>query len=348
VKAKNTDFIAKAAGAARAASIFFFCGPDEAGASEAVSTIIGHMGDVGERVEMFGADLRRDPVLLGDEARSTSLFGEKRHILVRASGEEALSSLQNLTEAIDTEGAQPCPVFIVATGATDKSRSAKLLEKRKDALVALFHPPELTAVRAAVRQMADAEGVRLKGEMADDIARAAALDLRLARSEVVKLATYLDASPQSPKSAEPNDLAAIGAPREDDAFMPVVNAVLSGNGARVAEEIARMRALSLNPVGLLLAFERRAGQIAQIVAKAGPRGDIGQVVKAEQAAHRVFWKDARDLIEQARCWPAPRMERLTAKLAALHRDLMANNQGAEVLLAQGLAQIAREAGRRRR
>lgn len=343
MKATQKDFGSIAQRAARECNVFFFCGPDEAGASAAASKVVSLLDDPGERIEMAGAALRKDPVLLGDEARSGSLFGSSRHIVVRASGDEALAALQNL---LDGTG-DACPVLVVATSATDKSRTAKLLEKRDDALVAMFWPPDLRSVTSSVRTMADAAGLQLNGDLAERIARAAGLDVRLAQSEVEKLALYLDASPQSPRSVDPAMLEDIGAKTEDDGFMPVVNAVLSGEVKKLPAELHRMHELSLNPVGLLLAFERRVAQLAQLSAKIGPRGDIGGVIQSEKRARRIFWKDERDLSVQLRRWRGKKLDRLMAKLMELHRALLANSQSGELLLSQGLAEIARAAAPRR-
>ena len=46
---------------------------------------------------------------------------------------------------------------------------------------------------------------------------------------------------------------------------------------------------------------------------------------------------------QLRRWQGRRLERLVQRLMALHRALLSNNQAAEVLLAQELAEIARAA-----
>lgn len=347
MRATQRDFAATAPKAARQCRIFFFCGQDEAGASAAAEQLAAMLDEPGERVELAGSELKRDPVRLGDEARSTSLFGSARHILVRAAGEEAHDALRILTEAIDGGEGEACPVLVVATGATDKSRSAKLLAGRADALVAMFYPPDLASVTAAVRRMGDAAGLRLGGDLAERIARAAGLDVRLAQSEVTKLAIYLDASPQAPRTASAEALDAVGARTEEDGFMPLVNAVLSGETGRLTGELKRMRDMSLNPVGLLLAFERRAAQLAQLSAKLGQRGDISGLLEAETRARRVFFRDKRDLAVQLRRWRGRRLERLVAKLVELHRMLMANNQAAELLLSQGLAEIARAAAPRR-
>ncbi|HCI63091.1 MAG TPA: DNA polymerase III subunit delta, partial [Erythrobacter sp.] len=56
---------------------------------------------------------------------------------------------------------------------------------------------------------------------------------------------------QSPQSATAEDLDAIGAASEDDGFTPLVNAVMGGQAAKVGTELARMKQLGLNPVGVL-------------------------------------------------------------------------------------------------
>lgn len=344
MKATQKNFGAQMARAVSDASIFYFCGPDEAGAADAaakLSALIAAQQGPFERIELAGADLRRDPVRLADEARSVSLFGDKRQIHVRTSGDEAY-------EAVETLLASPIkgwPVFILATSASDKSRIAKLLADRPDALVTMFHPPDLRSVTLAVREMADPMGVNLTDVLAERIARGAALDTRMARSEIEKLALYLDASPESPKMADSAVLDAIGAVSEDDSFMPLVNTVLAGDTARLTSELARMQELELNPVGLLLAFERRAAQLAQLSGRMRGRGDINAFLEQEMAARRVFFRDKPDLSQQLRRWRGRKLARLLERLMALHRQLLADNRNGEIILSQGLAEIARAAAR---
>lgn len=346
MKAKHSEFARGLPRAATQASIFFFCGPDEAGASAAATKVIEALGDAGERIDMSGGDLKRDPARLGDEARSESLFGDKRHILARVSGDEAHDALKALIETSDAGAGEAAPVLVVATAATDKSRTAKLLEKRADALVTMFYPPDLPSVAGAVRAMADGAGLRLGGDMAERIARASGLDVRLAQCEVDKLALYLDASSQNPKTAAPQDYADIGAPTEDDGFGPVVNTVLGAELGKLAGELKRIKELGINPVGLLLALERRAAQLTQITAKLGPRGSFDNLGKGEKAQLGIFWKEEREIRQQLSRWPRAKLDRLIPRLTALHQDLLANSQAAELLLAQNLTEIARFAAKR--
>ncbi|WP_126174161.1 DNA polymerase III subunit delta [Altericroceibacterium xinjiangense] len=347
MKATQRDFASVAQRAATECRVFFFCGPDEAGASMAADRMVELLADSGERVELSGSMLRKDPVTLGDEARSASLFGGARHILVSANGDEAHDALDNLIRLFDGgEAAGACPVLVVATSATDKSRTAKLLEKRSDSLVAMFYPPDLRSVTNDVRKMSDAAGLKLSGDVAERIARAAGLDIRLAQSEVTKLALYLDASPQSPKVADSQAFDAVGTGTEGDSFLPLVNVVLSGQLDRLAPELARARHLSMNPVGLLLALERRAVQVAQLAGKLGSSGDINGLLEAEQKARRIFWRDRDDLAAQLARWRGKRLERIVERLVETHQMLLADSHAAELLLSHSLAEIARKAAAR--
>ena len=139
----------------------------------------------------------------------------------------------------------------------------------------------------------------------------------------------------------------MGARTEEDGFAPLVNAVLGGETARIPGELRRMRELGLNPVGLLLQFERRAAQLGALAAKLGPRGDLGKLIESESAARRIFWKDKRDISVQLGRWRGKRVERLISRLAALHVELLTNSQNAELLLAQELTEIGRAAARNR-
>jgi DNA polymerase-3 subunit delta len=281
---------------------------------------------------------------LVDEARSTSLFGDSRHLLARVSGDEAYEALESFCDLVDRGEADGAwPVVVVATSATDKSRSAKLLIKRADALVALFYPPDLRSVTADVRAMADAAGLRLNGNLAERIAQATGLDVRLAQSEVDKLALYCDASPQSPKTASGDDFDMIGASTEEDGFMPLVNAALGGELRKLPGELRRLREVALNPVGVALAMERRAAQLATLAARLRPGEDMQSFLKNQG----VFWKDHREVSDQLGRWSGGKLERLVPRLADLHRALLANSQMAELVLAQELEQIARYAAARR-
>jgi DNA polymerase-3 subunit delta len=167
----------------------------------------------------------------------------------------------------------------------------------------------------------------------------------MARSEVEKLALFLDASPQAPRTTDAAALDAIGATSEDDSFMPLVNTVLAGDTQRLSAELARMHELELNPVGLLLAFERRAAQLAQMAGRLRGRSDINAFLEQEMAARRVFFRDKADLAQQLRRWRGRKLARLIERLVQLHCQLLADSRNSELVISQGLAEIGRAASR---
>jgi DNA polymerase-3 subunit delta len=189
--------------------------------------------------------------------------------------------------------------------------------------------------------MASAAGLKLGIEIAERIARGAGLDTRIARSEVAKLALYLDASPETPRPVSAADLDAIGASTEDDGFGPIVDAVLSGRRAAIGPELRRMAVLGINPVGLLLAIERRAAQLAGLQARMGEQRDLDGFLKAEATARRIFWKEQAVLGQQLLIWRGRRLERLVARLVAMHQMLLGHSQDAATLLANELLTITR-------
>ncbi|WP_299308655.1 DNA polymerase III subunit delta [uncultured Croceicoccus sp.] len=339
MKAKNSNFAQIAPRAVQTAKIFFFCGPDEAGAHAAAMRLITLLGEkAGERVEIGGSELKRDPVRLSDETRSTSLFGDTRHIFVRVQAEEALEALKILIESETV--ADGWPVLILASGATDKSRTAKLLEKRDDALVAMFYPPDIRSVTSEVRHMADAAGLRMGSELAQRIAGSVGLDTRMAKSEIAKLALYIDAAPEAPRSLSEADVHAIGAVTEDDGMMALVDAVLSGNIERLGEELTRFQQLDMNPLGTLLAMERRVAKLTELSSKLGSRADVAAFV-AQQPG--VFFMEKGAIADQLSRWRGPRLARLSQRLVAMHRQLLADSQTASLNFRIGCTNIARAA-----
>jgi len=104
--------------------------------------------------------------------------------------------------------------------------------------------------------------------------------------------------------------------------------------------------MGLNPVGVLLAFERRAALLVGLAAKLGQQGDVRALLETEKTARRVFWKDVPALSRQLTVWRGAKLERLAARLMALHRALLSNSNDSGLILMQALAEITRAATRR--
>ena len=335
----------------------FFCGPDEAGSSAAANRVAAALPDAGERIELTGADLRRDPALLGDEARSNSLFGGKRHIFVRASGDEAHDALQILIETSEAGPARPRRCWWWRPLPPTSRAPPSCWKSGKTRWCRCFYPPDLSTVAGAVRTMADAAGLRLGGDLAERIARGAGLDVRLAQSRSHQAcASIATPTRNRPNRRPPRITPRSAPPPRRTGFAPLVNAVLGGELGRISwrdQADPRARAQSGRP-GAGAGTDARP-QLAQITAQLGPRGFVSdRLDKGQKARLGIFFKEERDIRQQYDRWRMPaqrgaivtRLDRLIPRLAELHRTLLANSQAAELLLTQELAEIARYAAKR--
>jgi DNA polymerase-3 subunit delta len=310
MKATQRDFASVAPRAVKQAHVFFLCGTDDASVQDAAHRIAGLLPDPGERVEFSGAELKRDPVRLGDEARSTSLFGDARHIWVRCSGDEAHDAVEILIGG----DVPPCPVIIQAANASDNRARPSCWRSATTRWWRCSIRP--TCLGEHERAHAGrCRGVTIDGELAQRIAQAVRLDTRLAASEIAKMALFLDAAPEAPKRASAEVFARIGASSEEDGFTTLVNSVLAGDAAAVPAELRRMGDKGLNAVGLLLAFERRVAQLVQLAARLGNRRDVRALLDEEKNARRVMWKDVPDLAVQLQKWRGDDLEKLARRMA---------------------------------
>src|SRR5690606_40622133 len=86
VKATQRDFAGTAPKAARQCKMFFFCGQDEAGAAAAAERLTQMLENPGDRVELPGSELKRDPVRLRSEERRVGKERRKRWSRGRGNG----------------------------------------------------------------------------------------------------------------------------------------------------------------------------------------------------------------------------------------------------------------------
>ena len=317
--------------------LYLFLGPDDAGNAQLAKDLAAGFGPDFERIDISGSKLREDPALLADEASSLSLFGGGRYIFVTTSGEESLAAVQNLLAAPSIVN----PVIIMASAISEKSRIAKAVIAAKNAYSIHSYLPTAANMAVTIGQLAKPMGLELSDELATKISENSAQNRRLAELELERLALYLDASPDNPRTVTSEALAALGAANDDDAMAPIINAALCGNIDALRVQMRRMREQRVSEVGLVIVMQRHVMQLAGLAAKMGPRGNAEAVVNSG----RVFGDKAAFKIQLMR-WPSPAIARLSERLLNLQQAMMKSSPGPQLLLQQELLEIARVAARR--
>lgn len=318
---------------------YLLYGPDESTSAEFAAGLSKAFGEDAERIDFTGPELKNDPAKLADEAASMSLFGEKRYIRVTCNGDECLAAIEGLLESENTEN----PAIIVATGMTDKGKVAKLAAASKRAMACLSYVPDAGEMAGLISEMGRTKGVQIPRELAAQIAAYTGMDRRLALQEVEKLSLYLDASPNSPQTVDPDIALALRAETEDEAMGPLINCVLGGDLKNLGSELSRMGAAGISEVGLVLALQRRAVQLAGLASKMGNNANIASFVDAESRRGPIFWKEKPDYVRQLGSWRPAALARLNERLIELHRNMMQSSQSTSQLLRNELTEIARAA-----
>lgn len=321
--------------------LFLLYGPDEAGARAQAKRLERAMGPGAERVDLDGAALKGDPARLADEAASQSLFGDKRHIRLLLTADEAMPAIEALLDA---------PVAgnpVVAIAGVLKPASALLKRALADPAVmaCAYYPLEGDQADKLIIALAQGQGLRIAPDVARLIVMAAGGDRAVAEREIEKLALYLDAAPERPREADAVMLEAIIAGNGEGDLSRLVDAVMDGQPARVAAEMASLSEDGIDGIALIRAMNRRVQLLARFAADVAGGQSAETVI--ERAGKSLFWKDKAPVQRQLRRWSPARLATANDRLLAAERAIKAAATAGPVIAAAELITIARVAQRRR-
>lgn len=321
---------------------FLFYGPDEAGSQALVRAIGGAMGAGAERIDLSGADLRGDPARLADEAASISLFGGARYVVVDAAGDEVLPALEALTEA----PAAGNPVALVAGALKPASKLLKMALAEPSAIAFASYVPEGRDADRLVADMARAEGLIVRPDLARRIAESCAGNRALIGQELKKLALYADASPAAPRPVDADAFDAIGAASEEGDLSRLVDSVGSGDPTLLQAELMRLRSEGIEGIPLIRAVLRRMYLLTRLRAEVEAGNAVGAVM-ASPAAKSIFWKEKEAVAAQLGRWRSDLLAKSVSRLLETERQVKAAGGLGPVAVDEELFAICRRAARLR-
>lgn len=321
--------------------LFLLYGPDEAESRGLAQRLERAMGAEAERIDLDGATLKSDPARLADEAAAISLFGDKRHIRLTLTGDECMPAIEAL---LDAEAAgNP----VVALAGALRPASALLKRALADPAVMACINYALDAEKAAplAATMARELGVRLEADAARMLAQSAANDRALMAREVEKLALYLDAAPDRPKTADLAALDAVGAGEGEAELSKLVDAVLGGSPDQAAYEIAQLGEQGISGIPAIRALAKRVQLLIRLARKLSEGGNPRAVIEAEGKA--IFWKEKGGVERQLKRWSPDRLATMADRLLAAERAIKSPNSPGDIMADAEMITIARVAQRAR-
>jgi DNA polymerase-3 subunit delta len=317
---------------------FLLHGPDESG-SRALAKLAAPRE--AERVDLTGVELKADPARLADEAASISLFGGARFVWVEPAGDECLAAAEALIDA----PAAGNPVVLVAGALKPASKLLKLALAAPTALAFASYAPEGREAEQLAAEMARAEGLIARGDVARRLAEASAGNRAILAGELAKLADYLDAAPDRPQPLDHDSIDAVGAAAEEGDLSRLVDSVGSGNAQLLTAELMRLAGEGIEGIPLLRAVLRRMSLLARLRAQV----ERGASVDAVMASHgkSLFWKEKPAIAQQLGRWRADLLAKSVSRLVEAERRAKASGSLGARAVDEELFAICRQAARLR-
>ncbi len=317
-------------------------GADTSASADLARTLARQFADpndpLGETV-IDAKSLTADPAALVAAASEVSMFGGTRLIRVDDAGDDALAAVSQVLDAPATGN----PVVVVAGALKKASKLLTRVEGSPNALAYASYAPEARDIAATIAEMAAEVGVRPTRAAVALLAEATGGDRGVLRQEIVKLALYLDATPEATVPAEASDVAAIGADLGDADFAALVDGVAGGKPAIADRQLSGFAASGIPGITLLRTVSRRFWLLLDL--RAAVDGGASASRAVDGARPPVFWKEKGAVTAQLGQWRTPAIRGVLARLLAAERAVKRSGSAGDVAVAQLLLGIATQAQR---
>jgi DNA polymerase III subunit delta len=319
----------------RTIRVILFHGPDDGLVAERAAsfarTVVGKTEDPFALVRLESSDIADDPGRLADEANSVPLFGGRRAILLRQSGNRSINpSVEAVLEAPPTDS-----WIAIAAGELRKDAPLRrLCESHKGAAAVACYADSARDLDRIIDEELAAAGLTMSNEARGLLHTLIGSDRMASRSEVRKLCLYADGS------------AVVGL---DD-----VRAVVGDASAFAVDEA--VDALALGETGAFDRSFRRlvsAGTPGHVIAGAALRHfgflhlaraayDGGATAKSIIAGARppIFFQRQTKVEQQIALWPRPRIERALLHLNEAVTESRFRGSIADEVIEQALTLVA--------
>lgn len=316
--------------------LYLIYGPDESVARALLARLVRAMGPEAERIDLDSATLKADPARLADEAAAIPMFGDRRYIVVTLdTPEAAIDAIKALLQASVAGN----PVVVLAGALRGTHALVKLAVSDSASMAFACYPAEGRQATDLAINMAREHGLRLHGDIAQQIVERCGGDRGLMMQEIDKLALYVDAAPERPRDVDRDAYQAIAAGEGDADLSDVVNAAFDGNGAAVGAELARLAAVGIDGIPVVRAALRRVTMMVPLAAAVASGRSISQVMASD--GKYIFFKEKSAIERQLKRWGPSRLARVHSRLVNAERDIKAAGSIGTIAADETIAAITR-------
>jgi DNA polymerase-3 subunit delta len=337
MKADRSSLAANAARLDPALKIILLHGPDEANSRDIARQIARQFeSDANPLAQTLipGSVLRDDPAILTAAAAEISMFGDRTLVRIDDASEDALAAVT----ALLADSAAGNPVLMMASGLKKGSKLQALVENSRAGLAHQSYPAEARDAEAIVGAFAAEVGLKPARGVGRMLFEACGGDRGILRSELTKLALFIDASPASPRPLENADIAAIGADIGDTDLSALVDAVASGRPDIADQHITHLAEANIPGITQLRSIARRFWLLLELRTAVDNGASPQSLVDA--ARPPIFWKEKPAIVAQLGRWRTPAIRAALDRLLETERAIKSSGSAGEVLSNQALLGIA--------
>lgn len=193
-------------------------------------------------VTLDGTDIDADPGRLLVEAKTSSLFGEKRVVRVRSAGK---SLVMGLSELLDDPGG--AAIVLEAGNLAPRDPLRALVEGARAGRALPCYPDSEETLLRLINESFSKAGIRAAPDVATTLRDTLGNDREITRRELEKLLLYAGQT----KLLTRNDVLTLCADNAALVLDEIVDAAGTGHAARLDEALDRALAASVNPQQLL-------------------------------------------------------------------------------------------------
>jgi len=226
--------------------MFLAYGPDTGLVRETAQTLVryfsGEKGQGTEVVTFEGSELDADPSRLAIEARTPSLFGDKRIIRVRGAGKSLVMTLTEIRD--DPQGAI---VILEAGNLTPKDALRALVDAAKFGRSLPCYADSDETIAALIRDTFSKNGIRVDNDAISTLREVLGNDREITRRELEKLVLYAAQS----KVLTEEDVITLCADNAALVIDQIADAAGTGHAQKLEDAINRAIGNAVDPQRLL-------------------------------------------------------------------------------------------------
>ena len=316
-------------------------GPDEGLVRERSASLIQSVLDDPNdpfRLSDLAADqVKSDPAILVDEARALCLMGGRRVVRVRQAGDALRAACKSLLEldAIDA-------LVVLECGDLGRASSLrKQVEQASNAAAIPCYRDEGRDLGNLIDRLLKERGLRPDGEAKTYLIEHLGGDRAVTRAELDKLALFVDASAETPKTIGFDDVAGVVGDSAAVGLDDLAHATTLGNSKAVDRCLNRLLGEGQAPVRLirtLLNHVTRLRRLALLI-------DRGETVDRaiSQARPPIHFRRKADVKTSLRRWNGARLQSAQARLLSAEMACKTSGQPDALLCREALFSICQSA-----